>query len=50
MTERKIMKTISEMNQDVKRLNTITDRFSKIGSQPTLSLENINLLKIDVTL
>ena len=35
---------VSEMNQDVKRLNTITDRFSKIGSQPTLSLENINLL------
>jgi len=27
---------INEMQQDVKRLNTITDRFSKIGSQPTL--------------
>jgi signal transduction histidine kinase len=33
---------IEEMQQDVKRLNTITDRFSKIGSQPTLSLENVN--------
>jgi signal transduction histidine kinase len=30
------------MQQDVKRLNTITDRFSKIGSQPTLLLENVN--------
>jgi signal transduction histidine kinase len=33
---------INEMQQDVKRLNTITDRFSKIGSQPTLVLENVN--------
>jgi signal transduction histidine kinase len=33
---------ISEMQQDVRRLNTITDRFSKIGSQPTLTLENVN--------
>lgn len=33
---------ISEMQQDVKRLITITDRFSKIGSQPTLSNENVN--------
>lgn len=33
---------VNEMQQDVKRLNTITDRFSKIGSQPTLTLENIN--------
>ena len=30
------------MQQDVKRLNTITDRFSKIGSQPTLVQENVN--------
>lgn len=27
---------VNEMNRDVMRLNTITDRFSKIGSQPTL--------------
>ncbi|WP_317899088.1 sensor histidine kinase [Aurantibacillus circumpalustris] len=33
---------VNEMQQDVKRLNTITDRFSKIGSQPTLVLENVN--------
>jgi two-component system, sporulation sensor kinase D len=35
-------KIIVEMQHDVKRLNTITDRFSKIGSQPTLTLENVN--------
>jgi signal transduction histidine kinase len=35
-------KIISEMQQDVKRLITITDRFSKIGSQPTLTSENVN--------
>lgn len=33
---------VHEMQQDVKRLNTITDRFSKIGSQPTLVHENVN--------
>lgn len=33
---------VHEMQQDVKRLNTITDRFSKIGSQPTLLSENVN--------
>ena len=33
---------VNEMQQDVKRLITITDRFSKIGSQPTLSNENVN--------
>ncbi len=32
---------IDEMQRDVKRLNTITDRFSKIGSQPTLQDEDI---------
>ncbi len=32
---------ISEMENDVMRLNTITDRFSKIGSQPTLVQEDI---------
>ena len=31
---------IYEMNRDVDRLQTITDRFSKIGSQPTLTHEN----------
>ncbi len=33
---------VGEMQEDVKRLNTITERFSKIGSQPTLLPENIN--------
>jgi two-component system, sporulation sensor kinase D len=33
---------IKEMQEDVKRLNTITERFSKIGSQPTLTSENVN--------
>lgn len=32
---------VNEMNRDIKRLNTITDRFSKIGSQPTLQNEDI---------
>ena len=32
---------VNEMQQDVRRLNTITDRFSKIGSQPALMHENI---------
>ncbi len=32
---------VDEMNRDIKRLNTITERFSKIGSQPTLQDEEI---------
>lgn len=32
----------AEMQHDIQRLITITDRFSKIGSQPTLELENVN--------
>jgi len=32
---------VNEMNRDIRRLNTITDRFSKIGSQPTLNDEDI---------
>ncbi len=34
--------TTDEMSKDVQRLETITDRFSKIGSTPKLSEENIN--------
>ncbi len=34
-------KIINEMQNDVKRLITITERFSKIGSQPALNEENI---------
>lgn len=33
---------VVEMNKDVKRLSTIADRFSKIGSVPELKLEYIN--------
>ncbi len=33
--------TIEELRKDVNRLSTITDRFSKIGSNPTLVPENI---------
>lgn len=31
-----------EMKKDVKRLHTVTDRFSKIGSQPELQTEDIS--------
>ena len=40
---------VNEMQNDVWRLNTITDRFSKIGSQPTLVQEDIVAL-LDKTL
>jgi two-component system, sporulation sensor kinase D len=33
--------TIVELNKDIDRLNTITDRFSKIGSVPELQEENM---------
>jgi len=35
---------ITEMERDVQRLQTITDRFSKIGSQPTLQKENVAII------
>ncbi len=35
---------VNEMNRDVERLQTITDRFSKIGSQPTLDNENMAII------
>ncbi len=35
-------KMVSEVEKDVKRLETITDRFSKIGSTPILIPTNIN--------
>ncbi len=34
--------TINELSKDIARLETITERFSKIGSMPKLELENIN--------
>lgn len=33
--------TIVELNKDIDRLNTITDRFSKIGSNPELAETNV---------
>lgn len=35
---------VTEMNRDVTRLNMITERFSKIGSQPTLQDEDVCLV------
>jgi signal transduction histidine kinase len=35
---------VLDMEKDVIRLGTITDRFSKIGSQPTL--ENVNIVSV----
>ena len=34
--------TVTEMNKDVKRLSTIASRFSKIGSRPSMEIENLN--------
>jgi signal transduction histidine kinase len=38
---------VFEMEKDIKRLVTITDRFSKIGSKPTLEEKNIVELVVD---
>lgn len=38
---------IEEINKDVVRLNTIAERFSKIGSAPMLSLQNLNEVVIN---
>ncbi|HZY10523.1 MAG TPA: HAMP domain-containing sensor histidine kinase [Bacteroidota bacterium] len=37
----KQMTTISEMESDIQRLHKVTERFSKIGSKPTLKEENL---------
>lgn len=39
-----IQEIISEMKKDITRLETITDRFSKIGSKP--KLKNINIVTV----
>lgn len=36
--------TIDELEKDVKRLETITDRFSKIGSQSKLTEQNVEMV------
>jgi K+-sensing histidine kinase KdpD len=38
----KLERTVSEMQQDLDRLNKIVARFSKIGSKPDLREENLN--------
>ena len=38
---------VFEMEKDIKRLETITDRFSKIGSKPTLEEKNIVALVVN---
>ena len=40
---------VLEMEKDVARLETITDRFSKIGSKPTLKDENIVQVVLEAT-
>lgn len=35
---------LQEMERDIHRLQTITDRFSKIGSQPALEKENVAII------
>ncbi|MDR9373565.1 MAG: HAMP domain-containing sensor histidine kinase [Schleiferiaceae bacterium] len=34
--------TLAEMEKDIHRLQTITDRFSKIGSQPAIEKQDVN--------
>ena len=38
---------VKEINKDISRLENIAQRFSKIGSIPTLKVENINLVTQD---
>lgn len=35
---------LEEMNRDIVRLNTVVDRFSKIGSKPILKEQNVALV------
>lgn len=39
--------TLKEMNKDVNRLSTIASRFSKIGSQPKMTGEDLNRIVAD---
>ena len=40
--------TIKELNKDVDRLGMITDRFSKIGSKPDLTMQNVEDVVQDI--
>ncbi len=44
----KIEDTLNEMQIDIERLNTITVRFSKIGSTPEMNIRNLALVIDDV--
>jgi signal transduction histidine kinase len=48
-SEPRIVDTISEMEQDVNRLNKVAARFSKIGSKPDLHVESLTDLLNGVT-
>jgi nitrogen-specific signal transduction histidine kinase len=39
-----VSETVSEMENDINRLNTIATRFSKIGSQPEKKIENLYVI------
>lgn len=41
--------TCVEMDKDVRRLSTIASRFSKIGSRPTMEIENVGVLVAHAT-
>ena len=41
-------KIISELEKDIRRLEKITERFSKIGSRPLLKIENVNSVILTV--
>ena len=43
------MEMVKEMEKDIARLETITDRFSKIGSKPTLEEKDVVELVVDAT-
>ena len=43
----KQLEALDELSKDVKRLELITERFSKIGSAPALKSENIYLVLLD---
>ena len=40
----KILSTLADMDQDLRRLQKITDRFSKIGSKPSLREEDLTVV------
>ncbi len=45
----KVLETVNEMENDLIRLQKVTERFSKIGSKPNLKLEPLNELIENVT-